>query len=306
MTRKLQEWCMFPEVERAEIDPATMATFQHESPFVGLAFNLLAEAAQYVCVAACIMGERPTWDRDRAVIGGNMVRLYKLASGLLDQTMQDRAETGVIFARLIFETCVNVRYLVANFSRELLDSYVRHSLRHDRKLLNEIQENIASRGGTLLPIEDRMLRSLARAERLAGIALNSVDLKDRAPWGGKHLHDKAKAVGLEYIYLAAFAGLSHDVHGSWHNIYQYQLETDDAEDAPSEFRPSLKWTIPRPQHLFSLSTILVSTTIVAVGFLGGEAALSQLEPKLRDLQQRVAAADEAHELYLSSKKWPEI
>ena len=117
-----------------------------------------------------------------------MVRLYKLASGLLDQTMQKRAETTVIFARLVFETCVNVRYLVAHFSPELVDSYVRHSLRHERKVLDTIQQSVASRGGTYLPIEDRMLRSLARAERLAGVALSSVDLTDRAPWGGKNLY----------------------------------------------------------------------------------------------------------------------
>jgi hypothetical protein len=297
---------MFPDVERIEVDLAAIAEFKSEAAYVDLAFELFKEAAQYVCIATGIRGERLVWDRDRAVIGGNMVRLYKLASGILDQAMQDRAEMCVILARLAFETCVNVEYLVANFSPELVDSYIRHSMRHERKLLDTIQQNIASRDGKTLPIKDRMLRSIGRAERLAGIALNSVDLKDRAPWGGKNLYEKAKAVGLDGAYLAAFGGLSHDVHGSWHSIYQYNLEVEDIEAPPLEFKPRLEWMTPRPQYLFSLALILAGTTFEAAGFLGGEQALSQLEPMLEDLQQRIGAADQAHESYLSSKIWPAI
>jgi hypothetical protein len=297
---------MFPDVERIEVDLAAIAEFKSEAAYVDLAFELFKEAAQYVCIATGIRGEGLVWDRDRAVIGGNMVRLYKLASGMLDQAMQDRAETCVIFARLAFETCVNVQYLVANFSPELVDSYIRHSMRHERKLLDTIQENVASRGGTTLPIEDRMLGSLARAERLAGVALSRVDLKDRTPWGGKNLYEKAKAVGLDGAYLAAFGGLSHAVHGSWRSIYQYDLEVGDTEAPPFEFKPRLEWMTPRPQYLFSLALILAGTTCEAAGLLGGEQALSRLEPILEDLQQRIVSADQAHETYLSSKRWPEI
>ena len=54
-----------------------------------------------------------------------MVRLLKLLSGFLDQTSQKRRETSEILGRLAFETVVNVRYLIVNFSPALVDSYIR-------------------------------------------------------------------------------------------------------------------------------------------------------------------------------------
>jgi hypothetical protein len=55
---------------------------------------------------------------------------------------------------------------------------------------------------------------------MAGITLDSVDQKNRAPWGGKDLHQKAEAVGSGEAYLAAFGGMSHNMHGSWQDLYQ--------------------------------------------------------------------------------------
>ena len=191
-----------------------------------LASELLREVASYVCVAACTLGQAPTWARDQAAVGGNMVRLYKLLSAFLDQTVQKRFETSTIISRLAFETIVNAQYLMANFSPELVDSFIGHSLRHERTLRDRIQANIQGRGGQVLPIEQRMLNSIDRAGRIAGVTLDSVDLKNRAPWGGKDLRQKAEAVGLEVAYLAVFGGMSHNVHGSWHDLYQFHLETD--------------------------------------------------------------------------------
>jgi hypothetical protein len=109
----------FPDIERMEVDPAKLATFRKESEYTRLSFDLLTEVASYVCVGACILGPTSAWTRDKAAIGGNMVRLFKLLSALLDQTSQHRRETGDILARLTFETMVNIRYLVNNFSPEL-------------------------------------------------------------------------------------------------------------------------------------------------------------------------------------------
>jgi len=73
-----------PDIQRVDIDEATLRTFSSEDEFVGLSVDLLVEADSYVC----------------AVIAGHMVRLYKLLSGLLDQTCQRRRETSFVFARL--------------------------------------------------------------------------------------------------------------------------------------------------------------------------------------------------------------
>ena len=102
------------EVERVEVDAAKMAAFTNEDDFLSLAVSLMVEVASYSFVAATTLGASPVWDRDRAAVGGNMVRLYKLLDSFLDQTCQRREEISWILGRLIFETAVNIRYLIAN------------------------------------------------------------------------------------------------------------------------------------------------------------------------------------------------
>lgn len=282
------------------VDPDVIAAYTREWDFMILASELLREVTSYVSVAACPLGSAPTWTRDQAAVGGNMVRLSKLLSAFLDQTVQKKMETSTILSRLAFETIVNVRYLIANFSPELVNSFVRHSLKHERRLHDIIQENIQERGGDVLPIEERMLKSIDRAARVAGVTLDSVDLKDRAPWGGKDLRQKAAAVGLEQPYRAVFGGMSHNVHGSWHDLYQFHLETDQA----GAFTPKLDWGRPRPQPLFALGHLALSAVADFLLFIGGETMFDQLRYQLRDVAARISSVNEAHESYLSGKTWP--
>jgi hypothetical protein len=292
----------YPVIERVTVDPVAIAAFTREWDFMVLASELLREVTSYVSVTACALGSAPAWTRDQAAVGGNMVRLSKLLSAFLDQVVQKRYETSTILSRLTFETIVSARYLIASFSPELVNSFVRHSLRHERRLQDTIQANIQERGGAILPIEQRMLSSIDRAARIAGVALDSVDLKDRAPWGGKDLRQKAAAVGLEQAYLAVFGGMSHNVHGSWHDLYQFHLETDEA----GAFTPKLDWGRPRPQPLFALGHLALYAAADFLMFIGGEAATDQLREQLRDLGARISSVDQAHESYLSGKIWPVI
>jgi hypothetical protein len=143
----------FPRIEAVRVQPEEVAQFASEDDYNAISVSLSVEVGSYVGLAASILGETETWSRDRAAVGGNLVRLYKLLSAFLDQVCQRRRETSVIIARLVFETAVTVRFLVKNFNPTVVDSYVRHSLRHERKLRDRIAENIAQRGGHVLPIE---------------------------------------------------------------------------------------------------------------------------------------------------------
>lgn len=292
----------FPSVDCVSVDLDAVRAFTREEDFTALAFDLLKEVAHYVTIAACVMGPEPTWTRDLATVGGNMVRLWKILGAYLDQTMQRRYETTTIFARLAFETIVNVRYLAENFSPDLVDSFVRHSFRHERRMVDKINQNISARGGQVLPIEDRMLRSINRSADFAGVKLEDVDLKDRTPWGGKHLRDKAKAVGLEVAYDAAFGGMSHNVHGAWQDLYHFQLESEDGK----HFTPKLEWGNPRPQITLALGQLAIGAVRSSVAFLGGDEAIQSLEGKLDDLDNRIHAVNVAHEAYLTQKTWPSI
>jgi hypothetical protein len=212
MTKEMEP--QIADITQVHVTAEKLSTFSSEEDFTGLSVDLLVEVGSFVRVAACISpGDTRRWNRDQAIVAGNVVRLYKLISALLDQTSQRRRETTFIFARLAFEAIVNVRYLIEFSCPELFDSYIRHSLRHEKRLYDRIKSNIAARGG-VLPIERRMLASIERAARTSGMSLSDVSANKPKNWGNKNLFERAKAVGLDTAYPAAFGGGSHTVHGS--------------------------------------------------------------------------------------------
>ncbi|MET4601085.1 hypothetical protein ABIB90_000536 [Bradyrhizobium sp. JR4.1] len=292
-----------PEIDRVSVDADVMASFTTESEFTSVAVSLMVETAGYSCIAAGTLGEKTYWDRDLAAVGGAVVRQYKLLDAFLDQVCKHRDETAMIMARLIYETTVNIRFFLDSFSKSLVDSYVEHSLRHERKTRDKIQTNIAARSGVILPIEDRMLNSIGRAERAAGISLDDVDIRDKRPWGGKNLFEKAKAVGLSDAYSAFFGGTSHNVHGNWHDIYTNHLNWDETANS---FTPKMAWRRPRPQMVTSLALVVAETLNIYFEFIGGDEVSGHFAPKLDDLQRRVFALVDGHEAYLARKKWPAV
>lgn len=291
-----------PDIERVAVDAEELAKFSHEDGFTELAVRLMVETSSWVCVAACTMGSKTVWDRDHAAICGNMVRLYKLLHSVLDQTRQRRQETSFILSRLVFETIVNIRYMIKEFSPELIDSYIAYSFQHERKLRDVIQENIGSRDGETLPIEDRMLKSINRSAAVAGVMLDDINSRQKGPWGGKNLFEKSQAVGLESAYLAAFGGASHSVHGNWHELYGNHLHWDEKEG----FTPNPDWHRPRPQVLFAVSALVIETLDIYFDFMCGEQATEIFEKPLEDLSARLFQVNVAHEAYLTKKKWPEV
>ncbi|MBB4257305.1 DUF5677 domain-containing protein [Bradyrhizobium sp. CIR3A] len=292
-----------PDIDRVPVDMGAMASFTKESEFTSIAVSLMVETAQYSCIAAGTLGKEASWDRDLAAVGGTVVRQYKLLDAFLDQICKHRDETAVLVARPIFETTVNIRFFIKHFSKPLIDSYVEQSLRHERKTRDKIQANIAARGGLVLPIEDRMLSSLERAERAAGIPLDDVKTSDKRPWGNKNLFEKAKDVGLSDAYSAFFGGPSHNVHGNWQEIYSNHLSWHEPTNS---FTPNMKWRRPRPQMVTSLALVIAETLKLYFGFIGGDEISAHFSPKLDDLQDRVLALVAAHEAYLARKKWPAI
>ncbi len=93
----------FPEIERKEIDLDEIRQFSSEDDFIGVSVDLLIEAGSYICIVGNIYPyDTKTWDSSQAVIGGHLVRLYKLVSAMLDQTCQHRREIAFMFSRMAF------------------------------------------------------------------------------------------------------------------------------------------------------------------------------------------------------------
>jgi uncharacterized protein DUF5677 len=285
------------KIERVEVDLDQLAEYASEEDFTGLAVELLVEVNSYVCVAACLLPVATRqWDRNQAIVAGNVVRLYKLISGLLDQTCQHRRETSVIFARLAFEAIVNIAYLVEFSSPQLFDSYIRYSMKHERRLHDRIMQNVVARGGQEWPIERRMISSIERAAQESGVPLSEASASVPKNWGDKNLFERAKAVGFGEVYLTTFSGPSHSVHGNWMDLLEYHLD-----QTGSGYGPALDWQRPRPQILLAIAHFCVDVIECYFKYLSGNETAEEMNEALNDLALRVTIVNSAHEEFVTKR-----
>ncbi|MCL1620168.1 DUF5677 domain-containing protein [Ralstonia pseudosolanacearum] len=290
-----------PDIKRVEVSPEELANFTDEEDFTGLSVDLMIEQGSWTCLTASLLpGETRKWDRDQAILGGLLVRFYKLASALLDQTCQHRRETTFVLGRLAIECMINIQYLVSTNSKEVYQAYVIDSLRHEKKLMDRIETNIASRSGVMLPIEARMLGSIQKSFDKSGVKPEEVTKQAAKPWKDVDLYQRADTVGLGEAYLGLFGGPSHNVHGSWQDLIEYHLHHDG-----EGFTPELAWHRPRPQVLFTLARIGVETLMAYLEHFAGDGAEGVIS-ELRDLGDRIEIANRAHEAFLSARQSKEV
>ena len=129
------------------------------------------------------------------------------------------------------------------------------SLQHEKELATLIRSNIDARSGKALPIEDQMLRPIARTFENSLLREEELPEKKARNWGDKNLFEKAKEVDLGEAYLAILGGPSRNVHGGWQDLLHYHLECE----APGAFRPRLEFKHPRPQAIYSLTHLIAET-----------------------------------------------
>lgn len=286
------------EVQVHEVDEQTVRAYEHEGPHYSEAFNLFKEAAAYVCIlASTTVGPSPVWDVRQAVLGGHLVRMFKLMRFVLEESIEKRAEMLAILVRLLAECVINLRYLIRNDSPDLIDSFVAYSLQHERDLANRIRENIRENGGEELPIERRMLKSIEKTFLNSGIPESELPKKRVHNWGDNNLYEKAKDVLVGEAYLAIFGGPSRNVHGGWHDLLQHHLECV----APEQFKANLEFTRPRPQPIYAL-TELIAETLSGCTELLGHPEVTPLFARLSDLHRRNRMASNLHEEYFVRRR----
>jgi hypothetical protein len=223
--------------------------------------------------------------------------MFKLMRFAMEESIAHREEMLSVLVRLLAECVINLRYLIRNSSHELTRSYLAYSLQHEKELASLIRSNINARAGKKLPVEERMLRSIARTFENSLVTEEELPVKKIRNWGDKNLFEKAKDVGLGDAYLAIFGGPSRNVHGGWQDLLHYHLECD----SPGVFRPNLEFKQPRPQAIYSL-THLIAETLMGYVELLDHPNLRPVFDGLANLDERNYAAADAHEAYLVAKK----
>jgi len=286
-----------PDIKHVQVDDNTLREFKNEEEFNGLGVDLLIEVGSYTCLAACLLpGDTKCWNRNQAVLGGLLVRLYKLLSALLDQTCQHHRETSFVFARLAFECIINIQYFIAKSSDEVYEAYIFYSLRHERRLRDKILENIKKRHGDPLPIERRMLASIERSAKASNVSLDDVNPARWKKWSDNNVFERADSIGLGETYLGMFGGPSHTVHGNWQDLLEYHLEELD-----SGFGPELEWHNPRPQLLFAIGIVTVDMLKSYLAHLAKETA-DRIILELDDLLERLILSNDEHEKFIIDRQ----
>jgi hypothetical protein len=137
-------------------------------------------------------------------------------------------ETTAIVDRSITESALKVAWLCTDPSPEKFTRFFADGLKTDLELKAEIQANIAQRGGDVLPIETRMLKSIARSVATSGLTEQDVIATKKLPDFASML----TALGFNRLhYVVAQRIQSHHVHGTWTSLLTHYLEErDDTEE----------------------------------------------------------------------------
>jgi hypothetical protein len=285
-------------IKPTDVSSVRTDAFTSEDDFNGLAVELLIEVGSFICVAGNLMPAKTRrWDRNEAVLGGHLVRLYKLIGALLDQICQRRREITFIIARLAFECIVNIRFLI-KFGDAAIDSYVRYSLRQEKRLYDRISKEIEGRHGEKLPVEERMFASIDKAVKASGLSIDDLSPSRPKDWADKNLYKRADAVGLSGTYIGTFGGLSSSVHGNWMDLLEFQLETHHDE---GNFSPDFEWHNPRPQIGETVAFLAVEAAREYFAYVG-EGPIEFMEERFADLSNRILEAARAHEAFLNRLK----
>lgn len=291
---------VWPDQYKANFDK--LKTSNSESDYVEASFNYLRETT-IICV---ILGNSlrsddhknpKKWSRNEAIICGSLLRIAHLLNGFLSEIVNHRMETAMIFERSIYETCINIMYLVKKNDPLVFDEYVKYSLRYEKRLYLEIQGNIAVRGSKLY-IEERMMKSIENSFLKSRIDMAEIDETARDTWGGS-IRKRFKYLNIDHLYDVLISRVSHTIHGNWQDLLTHYI----AYNEDGTFEPKGDSSVPKPQAICAMTTILVKTiNAFAEWFIDSYSEKEIIIERLDQIDSDVRIIDESHEGYLVRKK----
>ncbi|TFD37780.1 hypothetical protein E3T40_04115 [Cryobacterium sp. TMT1-19] len=268
-----------------------------EEPFVREGFELLKEASILLAVVAGIRTERLRngLSRDQAIIVGHYARMTKLMKSLIRQLSDGHGgDQQIAVSREFMDSVSTVMYLLRDpGDGARYTSYVMDSLIAEREFLKDVREQVAQRGGVMLPIEERINRSIADTLSAAGVREKDIPSRRNNGWPNA----QARIELLGPTAYSAYRTGSGAVHGSFTEIYKNYLD-----GTSGGFEIELRPQRFRPQPLLSMALLsLMTLSDYSFKFLG--VALPQvLEDRGRSLLDVLRRVDDLHERYLADRQ----
>lgn len=157
-------------------------------------------------------------------------------------------ETYQVLERCISETLFKFRYLIKKDDDAMFKRFICSGLQKDVEALEKIRGNIANRGGTGLPIENRMKASIERY--LNQSCVTEAEVKAASPF--PDYRSVLREFGLDQGYTFLQSLPSQSIHGTWCSLFMSYLEYGD----DGLFRPSDASQDSSPGQLLSLAILL--------------------------------------------------
>ena len=185
---------------------------------------------------SCISPDSPAFRKipsvHFAVLIGLLNRCSRLmlANTRLSSTSK-YGETTRLLDRSISESAIKVQWLCRKNNSDRFVRYLADGLKKDLIFKKQIEQNINSRNGSVLVIEQRMLDSIQNCLNLSGLSEEDVN-------NAQNLHDFASMCkDLKYgdvLYTSIQRMGSHAVHGTWSDLVFNYLKYDEERFYPRD------------------------------------------------------------------------
>jgi hypothetical protein len=270
--------------EKTEIDEEIVALFTRDSEFSELAIELFKEITSLIVTVASIQRYSENviipYNKEEAVLFGNMIRYSKISSAYLEQYAKMRSEICMILFRSLIETYINLKYFLKFKDQYTLSHYIKHSLRQEKMFLDHIKEN---RGNNpeLEHIEARMTESILNSFKDSGFS--EEDVKNSSKWEEKVKKRINEIINPSFYIL--YGNSSHAVHGNWQDLLFFHLEKVDGG-----FLQKPEWYTPSIQ-------LIAPVTLMSCNLL-----MEFAEEIIPDSPQKIALVDSTKDIFLRTRK----
>ncbi|TPW75573.1 DUF5677 domain-containing protein [Schumannella soli] len=278
--------------EEAVVEVADLQAATDEEPFIRASFDLLRESVVVMVTVAGLRRDTQQengLDRNQAILVGHFAKSIKLVKGLVRQLSDGHdGDLQLPIFREVLESIATVNYLLGDDgSGARFDSYVNDSMIAEREFKKDVDRQIAQRGRQL-PIEERILSSIAASFAAAGVSEDA--LPSRGANGWPSAEKRVHALGPT-AYSAYRMG-SNVVHGAFADIEKSHLVRKG-----TGFEIVLDPVRFRPQPLLTIALLMNDAMLGYITAWVPEARES-FSKRLMNLRKKLHDVDTWHEIYL--------
>lgn len=229
---------------------------------------------------------RSLGDWEEPVLLGHLARLVKVYDTLVFLVAENRADMAFIMARMLFDTTINMLYLLEFGSAEMYERFVRAGLAYERRAYDQIE---SFQQGEPTALEVRMRESIRRSADRDGFNIEDIGWDERH-WEGS-LRDRAERLGRLPAYEVTFRIQSYAVHGTWPDLRGNHLTRES-----SVWQPNGSYRDSRPQLLDAPSVVVLDVCRHYLAHLGSDELFSRID----EVQNWFIAMRNAHEAFIEA------